>query len=327
MPALVRRLRRGSPEEQSTAASYLRSMLDGANEEDFDAIAASFTAAGAIPLLVQLLSSSQSRDLQADAAAILEALGALGARQRAHAIVAAGGLAPLAQLMRSNDADLRLRGAQALTVIASTISVVGDAAALDAVVDAGAISAAILLMRCRGGDRWRVLLAVSLLFLLARRCAERCQAIAAAGGAAACVELLARPPTPNLKCWAADVLLCLALNGESAAVVAVDPSGRVDAALQELHMHLSAEPEQLQDALRNLAAARAAPPRVCAAPGCGATAGRLSRCAGCGTVRYCSQTCQAAHWPAHRPECKRVRAERAAVAAAASGREAGPSRA
>jgi hypothetical protein len=53
-------------------------------------------------------------------------------------------------------------------------------------------------------------------------------------------------------------------------------------------------------------------PRVCAAPGCGATTG-LRRCGGCRQVRYCSTACRDAHWRAHRHECKRVQAEAAAA--------------
>ena len=60
------------------------------------------------------------------------------------------------------------------------------------------------------------------------------------------------------------------------------------------------------------------PPRVCAAPGCGATSG-LRRCAGCATVRYCSAACSRAHWREHRAECRRLQAEQAAAAAGGSG--------
>ena len=58
----------------------------------------------------------------------------------------------------------------------------------------------------------------------------------------------------------------------------------------------------------------AAPARMCAAPGCGATRG-LKRCGGCGTVRYCSEACSRVHWWAHKAECRRLQAERAAGAA------------
>ena len=57
-------------------------------------------------------------------------------------------------------------------------------------------------------------------------------------------------------------------------------------------------------------------PRVCAAPGCGAIHG-LKRCGGCGMVRYCSEACSRAHWRAHKAECRRLQAERAAGDAAA----------
>ena len=55
------------------------------------------------------------------------------------------------------------------------------------------------------------------------------------------------------------------------------------------------------------------PLRVCAAPSCGVTRG-LKRCGGCGTVRYCSPECSRAHWRAHKAECRRLQAERAAGA-------------
>ena len=57
------------------------------------------------------------------------------------------------------------------------------------------------------------------------------------------------------------------------------------------------------------------PPRVCAAPGCGATRG-LKRCSGCGAVRYCSAKCSKAHWRAHKAECRRLQAERGAAGGA-----------
>ena len=64
-------------------------------------------------------------------------------------------------------------------------------------------------------------------------------------------------------------------------------------------------------------ASPARPPRVCAAPGRGATRG-LRRCGGCATVRYCSSACSRAHWRENKAECRRLQAE-AAVAAAGEG--------
>jgi hypothetical protein len=53
--------------------------------------------------------------------------------------------------------------------------------------------------------------------------------------------------------------------------------------------------------------------RVCAV--CGATkaevaqqGGKLRKCARCLSVRYCSESCQQQAWPAHRPECRQLRA-------------------
>ena len=37
---------------------------------------------------------------------------------------------------------------------------------------------------------------------------------------------------------------------------------------------------------------------------CG-VAGKLRRCGGCNDAYYCSTTCQAQHWPVHRPHCQR----------------------
>jgi ankyrin repeat protein len=41
----------------------------------------------------------------------------------------------------------------------------------------------------------------------------------------------------------------------------------------------------------------------CANPGCDGAGHR--RCAGCAVIQYCHKTCQIAHWPAHKAECKR----------------------
>ena len=38
------------------------------------------------------------------------------------------------------------------------------------------------------------------------------------------------------------------------------------------------------------------------------TAGKLQRCSGCKVVRYCSAACQKRDWPAHRDECKALKA-------------------
>lgn len=38
-----------------------------------------------------------------------------------------------------------------------------------------------------------------------------------------------------------------------------------------------------------------------------ADGGALRKCGSCKAVRYCSQECQAAHWPMHKGPCKRLR--------------------
>lgn len=169
--------------------------------------------------------------------------------------------------------------------------------------------------------------ATAALFLLVRGSAERCAAVAAAGGAAACLAFLARPASQNSRFFAVLLLSSLAVNGQSQAVVAADPSNAAEAALEDgLQRTVSDQSDKadLEAALRSPAAARLRqpPPRVCSAPGCGTTEGRLNRCGACGTVRYCSAACQAAHWPAHRKLCKR---SAAAAEAAGSSSVAVPS--
>lgn len=44
------------------------------------------------------------------------------------------------------------------------------------------------------------------------------------------------------------------------------------------------------------------------APGTASSAGRLQRCSGCKVTRYCSPSCQKRDWPAHRDECKALKA-------------------
>jgi hypothetical protein len=41
----------------------------------------------------------------------------------------------------------------------------------------------------------------------------------------------------------------------------------------------------------------------CGNPGC--SGARLKKCANYKEVFFCSKACQVAHWPAHKPDCKR----------------------
>lgn len=151
------------------------------------------------------------------------------------------------------------------------------------------------------------------LSLLASDDAERCEAIVAAGGAAACVGALATPLSDD--CYdSAQLLVCeLARHGQSEAVVAADAAGAaVDAANEMLER---CDNEAAFEALHHLAAARLqlGPPRFCAGPGCGATEGRLNRCHRCLMVRWCSEACCNAHWQEQTARCKQVREMRSAV--------------
>ena len=50
----------------------------------------------------------------------------------------------------------------------------------------------------------------------------------------------------------------------------------------------------------------AAPPRHTTCATCGRQDLRITRCAGCKSVGYCSTACQRAGWPEHKKECKRI---------------------
>lgn len=97
-----------------------------------------------------------------------------------------------------------------------------------------------------------------------------------------------------------------ALNALGTALL--QQAGRAAAPAEAIEQTAAAE----LAATGSLAPSPPAPPRVCAAPGCGATTG-LKRCGGCGAVRYCSVECNRAHWWELRAECRRLQAERAAA--------------
>ena len=61
---------------------------------------------------------------------------------------------------------------------------------------------------------------------------------------------------------------------------------------------------------------------TCWAEGC--TAPSTSACGRCRTAEYCGAPCQRAHWPAHKPRCKELRAAADAAEAAAEAAGATP---
>lgn len=190
--ALVRRLRRGQAAQQATASSTLNEMLLSAGRPDqFDALAASMAAAGAIPPLVQMARTSRNDTLIHNAVTLLGNL-AFGNPQCADAITAAAGVEALVQLMRSGSVDYQSRAAVAL-VNMLTASPDATTAALDA---AGALAVAI--QRLRSSDaplRWR---ASILLGGLALESQSRRQAIHSAGGITPLVTCLQRASTDGI---------------------------------------------------------------------------------------------------------------------------------
>lgn len=292
--ALVERLSSDNEHMQEAASNALVSVIRSASSSDAVSEAA---AAGAIPLAVKYLSSSSS----------------------------------------SSNPEIARNCARLLTHLA-----LDSPSRQQAIHSAGAIPA---LVRClqpiSGSDDEEQEAAVIALSFLAAESAERSQAIAEAGGAAAAVALLDRPCSTSTKNCAACVLCHLADQGQSQAFVATCPPDAVEAAVERqfqlaggnvgtavLNMAAARQAAQLElqvaAPMPDPAAQAAPPPRACSGPGCGTTHGRLNRCAGCGSVRYCSVACQAAHWPEHRRQCRRVRAQRVAAEAAGSS-EAGPS--
>lgn len=59
--------------------------------------------------------------------------------------------------------------------------------------------------------------------------------------------------------------------------------------------------KEVAESSASLAAAKQRP-KACW--GCGTSAGKLSRCAGCGVAYFCSKDCQKDNWGAHKADCK-----------------------
>lgn len=104
IPALVRRLRSGSPAQKTTAAVALFGMLSEGGPERAEEVAGPMAAAGAIQALLQIISTSRDSDLLGVVADVLTGL-AFRSPARAAAVFAAGGVAPLVRLMHSDDVN------------------------------------------------------------------------------------------------------------------------------------------------------------------------------------------------------------------------------
>ena len=238
--------------------------------------------AGGIPLLAELLSSSSGRQNVVEAA--VDALGGLAfeSTQRCGAVVATGCIPRVVQLAGSSVEDVQAAATRGLFGITANQS-----AAMAAAVEAAGGIPALVALLLSGADT--VTLAAQALRSLAVNGLG--EAVRAAGAVPLLERLSKRGPSPDAKATAAVTLRALS------RAASAPPSPNTTAAS------------------RPAARQSQRPPRMCAAPGCGATTG-LHRCGGCGTVRYCSTACSRAHWREHRAECRRLQAEHAAAAAA-----------
>ena len=297
-------------------------------------------AAGVLPALPALLCGSDA-EAQYNACLVAHNVGAPGGEARhSEALVAAGVVPGLAGLLSSTDARAPPLAAEALRRVARG----GGAAAAAAILQPPVARA---LVQALGSSRAnvRVPAAASLASLLpadAGPADERVAAVAAAGaitGLVRCCQLASDGSDDPLSAVLALHLLCRSSPAHARAAGAAGaaqvlqrlqtragiPADVRDliagTALGVLEARAGDSPPSSQPAQPTAgqppgaAAARRLPPapRVCAAPGCGATSG-LRRCGGCAAVRYCSEACSHAHWRAHRAECRRQQSERAAAA-------------
>ena len=295
-------------------------------------------AAGVVPAAVRLLTSSNAT-LPPKAAGLLANLSANDDCGRSMAEADAVPL--LGALLRRHGEETAAAAAHALANLAI------DDEGADAV--APCIPALTECLRSSGGSAELQGEASRALYNLALNSPSRAVAIAAADGADAIVQLLARSPDCTSQ---PNAIEALARQGQAQAGVAADPSATAELALQAARASCGQNDalcEGLNEALCRLAEARrmlqastsagaaaaagpaaastsapaaAAPaprppkpraPRVCANPECGATTGSLRRCGSCAAVRYCSEACARAHWLAHKAECRRLQAEQQAV--------------
>ncbi len=254
-------------------------------------------AAGAVPLCAQLLLRRNAGQVPAIAASLLGLLGAASPSSNAM-VAASGALQLIVRLVQeTSDREAQRQGLTSLAMLVDcSVGCASDAAA------AGAIPTAVQMLSS-GNDQTQVAAAM-LLGSSAEACPHLKADITAAGGTAALQRLLPIS-SGELHRWVADSLKFIG-NLEK------EPEGRSSCSASGS----TAPQPDAATAAHNMPGQPARPARMCTAPGCGATTG-LKRCGGCGAVRYCSVECSCAHWRAHKAECRRLQAERAAAAEAA----------
>ena len=313
VPALVPLIENGTATEQLAAVMTLAN-LTGVRLE----AASSLVAAGGLPPLLQLL-DSQHKGVPESAARVLQSV----AHISGDAAGAAGAIPRIIQALRSSSSLIvRKAAAGAVADIACQHSI--ETAAL---LSEGMLPPLVALLSS-GDDEAQHNAAVALRNLCCEG-SDSCVAVAAAG---AVPDLLAclRSGNEAVVDHATTALNTIAAShgSQKKAIVAAGAISAADDALAQC------QDDEAQQALSELktclllpagvaapASAAASPvpsrppaPRICAAPGCGATRG-LRRCGGCRAVRYCSEACCRAHWKSHKAECRRVQAQRAAAGA------------
>ena len=293
LPAIVRGIVDScSPTDKLTAVLLAAAVLDAGNPRRAECRDA-LEAAGAVPVLVRLL-FSDLRDAAAGALSGLVAGDCEAAARLKAAAVAAGAVPALASALEGNAPLGGREGAVLLAHLAS-----GGTGCQAAIVAAGLVPQLVQLLG--SGDAGQRRAAVGTLHSLAEGRAEaRLEAMAAARAAPALRRLLSDPDADEQLKAQAQAVVSMLTSPESPAGQPVAPAGSSSAPA-------ASQPSR----------PRPPGPRVCAAPGCGATRG-LRFCGGCGMVRYCSTACSRAHWREHRAECRRLQAEQAAAAAAAA---------
>ena len=272
------------------------------------AAAAAAAECGSMEALVPLLQAALqqrvglSRDVAIAAALSLTAYVQLG-EGHAASLAASGAIDSLVKLLVQAAAcqgSIREPGVVAVAGTLRALSA-GSAQRTACIAAAGGVRAAVL---CLSGQRQhdQAGLAEScyLLASMLQACPHLATSVVDAGGDRQLQRLLGSS-NEDVRQQAES-----ALNALGAALM--QQAGSAAAPAYAIEQTAAAEPA----ATGCLAPSPPAPPRVCAALGCGALTG-LKRCGGCGAVRYCSVECSRTHWREHRAECRRLQAARAAA--------------
>ena len=297
------------------AANTIRKLCCGTDDQpagQCDAAAAAAAAsAGAPAALLHVLRICATAGVQFEAARALACLCSSGDASTQAAVAGASTLA--ARLGADGyGEDVQVNALRALSALVA--GSVACSTAVEAV--PGALSKLVQLLGGAAGSDAQSAAAI-ILVSLARAGKQAAAAIVAAGVGRGLAAALSTPAAADgLQRDAASLAKSLAAQGQAAALL----TAGVEQLLQPLLASSDRETQQAAAAALGSLGSPASeqaqrPRRTCDAPGCDATSG-LRRCGGCGTVRYCGEACCRAHWKAHRGECRRLQAERAAAAAA-----------